>query len=134
MSNRIEITDDLGFVFDGIQIINPTVDECGMEPVHPDHYGFFEAQTGGGCIAYVLDDIVPSDTRDPRDDQVIGQFVLTNEHLNPYADWDENETLIFARYNGEDGFYDGSEPEWQIRLENGLIEMDELGTIVYPYI
>jgi hypothetical protein len=40
------------FEINGIEILNPTVSECGRFPVSPEHYGFEIWSTGGGCTAW----------------------------------------------------------------------------------
>lgn len=45
-----------GFVFNGVEVRNPTLSLCGRFTVDPkEAYGFYEASTGGGCTALQLD-------------------------------------------------------------------------------
>lgn len=45
-----------GFVFNGVEVRNPTLSLCGRFTVNPkDAYGFNEVSTGGGCTALQLD-------------------------------------------------------------------------------
>jgi|LakWasM116_HOW13_FD_contig_111_31109_length_1321_multi_11_in_0_out_0_1 hypothetical protein len=45
-----------GFVFQGIEITNPTLSPCGRFQVDPKKaYGFYVYHTGGGCTALQLD-------------------------------------------------------------------------------
>jgi len=54
-SELYELTDK-GFSFNGIEISNPTLSECGRFAVEPkEAYGFYVVQTGGGCTALQLD-------------------------------------------------------------------------------
>lgn len=47
---------DKGFVFNGVEINNPTLSSCGRFRVDPiEAYGFYIYGTGGGCTALQLD-------------------------------------------------------------------------------
>lgn len=53
--SELELTEN-GFVFEGVEIKNPTLSSCGRFRVDPiGVYGFHVYQTGGGCTALHLD-------------------------------------------------------------------------------
>ena len=41
-----------GFSFNDVEILNPTISECGRFHVSPEYYGFKIWETGGGCTAH----------------------------------------------------------------------------------
>lgn len=41
-----------GFSFNDVEILNPTISECGRFHVSPEYYGFKIWDTGGGCTAH----------------------------------------------------------------------------------
>lgn len=53
--SEIVLTDN-GFIYEGIEIKNPTLSSCGRFNVDPiEAYGFYEVETGGGNTALQLD-------------------------------------------------------------------------------
>lgn len=45
----------LAFEFEGFEIRDPQISECGRFVADPKKYGFKRHETGGGCTALILD-------------------------------------------------------------------------------
>lgn len=74
---------------DGSVVANPLRSADGLRDVSPENYGFFEWETGGGCLAYRLN------LADG------GCLLLTDSSGAGLPDPDDDDSPMLGRYNAE---------------------------------
>lgn len=94
------------FEFNGTEITNPIISECGRFPVSPEYYGFEFASTGGGFTAHAQDFLL--------DGRVVSMMIV-NAETNKMVD--ENTITAGIEILDEDGMpveNDRQTSHWQV--------------------
>jgi hypothetical protein len=81
-----------GFSFNDVEILNPTISECGRFNVSPEYYGFTIWQTGGGCTAHGQEFLLDGNT-------VL--MLITDKDVELIHVTDETENCYIGLYDME---------------------------------